>query len=148
MSTTLYDVRTVGLCIATEELFDARRFLLNFCDMFILRCNDTSLKTKLLDFKRELNSMRTQKKFFEGYKAVIMNNIDKILRLARSRYGKISPEAVDRIVTDGKNLVKKVLKAEDFEDISSLESEFRSKITLPAYKLFIDYMKRSNMSVL
>ena len=40
------------------------------------------------------------------------------------------------------------IKAETFEDLSALETEFRSKITLPTYKLFVSNIRRSDIKSL
>lgn len=148
MPITLNDVKPISLCITTEELLDTKRFLLNFCDGLIARSKDNRLIEDLTAIKRELNSFRTQPRFFNGYKTIITNNIDKILALVTSRYYKNSPKKVERIAMDGKDIIKKILRKNNFEEMLGLESEFKSKITLPIYQLFIDDMKRSNIQVI
>jgi len=148
MALTLHDIKPIGLCITTEELFDTRRFILNYCDGLIIRGNDKNLTDELTRVKRELNAFRTQFKFLEGYKAIITSNIDKILGLVASRYAKVEPNRVERIIMDGKSLIKKIINTKSFEEIPVLEAEFKSKITLPIYELFIGELKKSNITVI
>ncbi len=148
MALTLNDIKPIGLCITTQELFDTKRFLYNYCDGLILRSKDANLVNNLTTFKRELNSMRTQIKYLSGYKAIITSNIDKILGIATSRYSKDEPRAVEQLVMNGKNMIKKILSANNFEDILAMEGEFKSKITLPVYELFIKSLKRSKINVI
>jgi len=148
MPLTLHDIKPIGLCITTQELFDTKRFLLNYCDGLIIRGKDVHLKDDLTRFKRELNAFRTQRKFFDGYKAIIVSNIDKILGLVTSRYSKSEPNKVERITMDGKNLIKKILITDNFEKILGMEGEFKSKITLPIYQLFINDLKKSKIQVI
>jgi hypothetical protein len=148
MALTLHDIKPIGLCITTEELFDTRRFILNYCDGLILRGNDVNLANELTKVKREMNAFRTQNKFLEGYKAIITCNIDKILGLVASRYFKVEPNKVDKIIMDGKTLVKKIINTKGFEEMPVLEAEFKSKITLPIYELFITELKKANITVI
>jgi hypothetical protein len=148
MALTLHDIKPIGLCITTEELFDTRRFILNYCDGLIMRGHDDNLRSELTRIKREMNAFRTQNKFLEGYKAIITCNIDKILGLVASRYAKFEPDKVERIIMDGKTLVKKIINTKGFEEIPTLEAEFKSKITLPIYELFISELKKSNITVI
>jgi hypothetical protein len=148
MVLTLHDIKPIGLCITTEELFDTRRFILNYCDGLILRGNDQNLANELTRVKREMNAFRTQNKFLEGYKAIIACNIDKILGLVASRYVRVEPNKVEKIIMDGKNLVKKIINTKGFEEIPALEAEFKSKITLPIYELFITELKKANITVI
>jgi len=148
MTLTLHDITPIALCIATQDLFDARRFQTNFCDNLLLRARDKYLGPKLSSLKRELNSYTAEKKFLEGHKTAIINNIDKIIALVSSRYLQIDMKLGENIISSGKELIEKVMSANSFEDISKLEPEFRSKITLSVYKLFIEYMKRSKVSVI
>jgi len=148
MVLTMHDIKPIGLCVSTEELFDTRRFILNYCDGLIMRGNDDNLRSELTKVKREMNAFRTQNKFFEGYKAIITCNIDKILGLVASRYTKFEPDKVERIIMDGKTLVKKIINTKGFEEIPILEAEFKSKITLPIYELFISELKKSNITVI
>jgi len=146
MVLTMQDTKPIGLCVATQELFDTKRYLLNFCDGLLLRGDDPALKAKLTVVKRELNAFRTQPKFLEGHKAVIVSNIDKIIGLV-DRYSKANPNEVSEVKMNGKNLIQKVLKAETFDDILKLENEFKSGMTLPIYQLFIYDLKRSNIKM-
>jgi len=147
MTLTMHDTKPIGLCISTQELFDTKRYLLNFCDGLLLRGNDPTLKTKLTIVKRELNAFRTQQKFLDGHKAVIVSNIDKIIGLV-DRYSKANPNEVEEVKNNGKNLIQKVLGAQAFDDILKLEGEFKGKITLPIYQLFIYDLKRSNIKMI
>lgn len=148
MALTLNDIKPIGLCVTTQELFDTKRFLHNYCDGLILRGKDTNLTNDLTAFKRDLNSFRAQLKFLNGYKAIITSNIDKILGIATSRYSKDEPRMVGRLVIDGKDIIKKTLKANSFGEILAMEGEFKSKITLPVYELFIKSLKRSDIKVI
>ncbi|MDI6826151.1 MAG: hypothetical protein QMD36_03075 [Candidatus Aenigmarchaeota archaeon] len=148
MPLTLHDIKPIGLCVTTEELFDTRRFILNYCDGLIIRGKDTRLSDELTRIKRELNVFRTQFKFLEGYKAIIISNIDKILGLITSRYSKIEPKKVERIVMDGMSLIKKIVNIKNFEEIPALEGEFKSKISLPVYEMFISELRKSGISII
>jgi len=148
MTLTLHDIKPIGLCITTQDLFDTKKFLHSFCDSFILRGKDVQLRNDLTVVKRELNAFRTQRKFFDGYKTIITSNIEKILCLVSSRYEKVESKGVERIVMNGKDLIKKILKTKSFEEILGLEAEFKSKITLPTYELFIHNLKRSKVNII
>jgi len=143
MTLTLSDITPIGLCIATQDLFDAKKFQLNFCDNLLLRARDKNLEPKITILKRELNSTVGEKKFIEGHKTAIINNVDKILSLVSSRYSQINYKIVQDIVYDGKIIINKVLEADNFNKITELESIFKSKITFPTYELFIQYLKKS-----
>jgi len=147
MSLTLNDVTPVGLCIATQDLFDAKRFQTNFCDNIILRFKDSNLVPKLINVKRQLNASEMEKKFVEGHKTAIVSNIDKIISLVLSRYAQSDLRLVEDIVSNGKELIDKVLMTSSFGQISMLEPVFKMKITLPVYELFISSMKKSNISM-
>jgi hypothetical protein len=146
MALTLQDIKPVSLCIATEELFDSKRFRENFCDNLVLKGKDREIEELISPFKRELID-RDPKKFLEGYKAVIISNIDKILSLVSARYSNIDLKKVEDIVKNGRELIKKVLFAASFEEISSFEQIFKSKVSLPTYSLFISAMRSSNVRV-
>lgn len=148
MPLTLHDIKPIGLCITTQELFDTKRFLLNFCDGLIIRGKDIRLRNELTEIKKKLNTFHTKDRYFNGYKAIITSNIDKILGLLSSRYFKKSPNKVERIIMDGKDLIKEVIKAKSFEDIKALEDEFKKKITLPMYQLFIDDLKEAKIRII
>lgn len=141
MPITLNDMTPVSLCIATQELFDGKRYRQNFCDNILLRANDKSLEQHIVPLKRELNAMNTQPKFLHGHKAAIISNIDKILSLASARYAKVNYKAVESIVAEGRALIKKVIFSENFQQLDSLESVFKSKVSLPVYSLFMESMK-------
>jgi len=141
MSLTLSDLAPIGLCIATQDLFDAKRFRNNFCDFILLRARDMKFSTNIIEIKRQLNSSSMEKKFLEGHKTAIMSNTDKIISIITSRYVNIDARRVERIVENAKNLIGKVLMAETFEQISVLEPEFKSNITLPVFELFSAYSR-------
>ncbi|MEM5882805.1 MAG: hypothetical protein QXQ77_01015 [Candidatus Aenigmatarchaeota archaeon] len=145
MPITLADITPVALCISTQELFDAKRFQLNFCDNLLLRARDEILEPTLTKIKRELNTKGLEKKFLEGYKAVIISNIDKIVGLVASRYSKIDLKLSQSVITEGKDLIEKVSSAESFEEIAKLEPIFKSKITLPVYEMFLSYLKQTGV---
>lgn len=144
MTLTMADITPIGLCIATQELFDAKRFRQNFCDNILLRMKDKSLEEIVTPVKRELISTTNEKKFLEGHKIAIASNIDKILSLS-SRYASINASTVNAIIRDGKDLIKQVLFAERFEQIERLEPVFRTKVSLPMYSLFLEYSKRHKL---
>lgn len=146
MPLTLTDITPIGLCVATQDLFDAKRFQTNFCDNLLLRTEDKTIRPKLISLKRDLIS--TEKKFLDGHKAVIISNIDRIIGLVSSRYLKVDLRLAESVVSNGKELIEKVLACESFEDIARLESEFKKRITLTVYELFIGYMKKSKISII
>ena len=148
MTVTLNDSKPIGLCVATEELFDTKRFLLNYCDGLIMMDKDLNLKNKLVAVKRELNSFNSQHKFFQGSKAIILSNMDKIIGLVASRYPSAANPQSDRVVADGKAIIGKILNASNFDDIAVLEAEFKGKITLPTYKLFISNLRKSSVDII
>ncbi|MEM5794527.1 MAG: hypothetical protein QXS48_00150 [Candidatus Aenigmatarchaeota archaeon] len=145
MPITLADITPIALCISTQELFDAKRFQLNFCDNLLLRARDEILEPTLVKIKRELNTKGLEKKFLEGYKAIIISNIDKILGLVASRYSKIDLKLSQSVIMEGKDLIEKVSLAESFEEIAKLEPVFKSKITLPVYEMFLSYLKQTGV---
>ena len=148
MTLTLHDIKPIGLCITTEDLFDTKKFLYSFCDSLILRGKDITLKNNLTTMKREMNAIMSRNKFFDGYKAIITSNIEKILCIVSSRYDRVEPKTVERIMMNGKDLIKKILKTNSFEEILSLESEFKTKISLPTYELFLTGLKRSKVDII
>lgn len=141
MDLTLNDITPIALCVATQDLFDAKRFQANFGDNLILRARDKNISPLLFNLKRDLNSS-SQKKFLDGHKAVIVNNIDKIISLVSTRYAQLGLKQVQQVIENGKQLIAKVLFAESFDDIARLEPSFRTQITFPVYNLFTDSMKR------
>jgi hypothetical protein len=147
MSLTLHDIKPIGLCISTLELFDTKRFLLNYCDGLVLRGDDVRLKNKITNMRRELNSIRGQPKFLEGYKAILVSNIDKIIALVDSRYAKTFSEDVGLVKKSGNGLIDKILGANNFEEIMILENSFKSNVVLPTHRLFIDDLKRSRIQI-
>lgn len=146
MPITMSEITPVGLCIATEDLFDTKRYRQNFCDNILLRVKDRGLEQYLVPLKKDLNDLVAQKKFLEGHKTIIINNIDKIIAYAAARYGQLDYKEVESVVTEGKALIKKILFVESFDQIGSLASTFKSKISLKVYSLFLESMKRSRVS--
>ncbi len=145
MPITLNDITPVGLCIATEELFDAKRFRANFCDNILLRTRDKNLEIQIMPIKKQLNALGYQGKFIMGHKTAIINNLDKILSMVTIRYGTKNLKTVDAIVNNGKELIKKVILADTFDQIASLQSLFKSQVSLPVYSLFIESMRKSDV---
>ncbi len=141
------EITPVALCIATADLFDTKRFQANFADNMILRVRDRSMERELIPIKRELNSPVTQKKFLDGHKTAIINNIDKILALLENRYAHIDLKQAQTIATAGKELMAKVLIADTFDSVGRLESTFRNRVMLPTYSLFVESMKRVGVTV-
>ena len=136
------EIMPVGLCIATQELFDTKRYCQNFGDHLLLRVKDKNLDYYLVPFKRELNDSVNSKKFLEGHKAAIINNIDKIISLVTGRYAQINYKTAESIANEGRALIKKLLFVDSFQQISALEPAFKSKISLPVYSLFLESTKR------
>ena len=145
MAATMMDIQPVGICIVTQDLFDAKRFQKNFCDNLLMRIKDRTIEDVLVSAKRELNSSATEKKFLDGYKIVIANNIDKILSIVSSRYAQIDHRMVGEIVANGKDLIKRIMFADNFDQIAGMEATFKSKVNLPTYHLFLESMKRSKV---
>ncbi|MEM5797145.1 MAG: hypothetical protein QXD72_00470 [Candidatus Aenigmatarchaeota archaeon] len=148
MPLNIQEIIPIGLCIATQDLIDAKRFQQNFADNLILRNRDVMLEKKITPIKRDLNSSVHQKKYLEGHKTAIINNIDKIIALVSARYTELDLNLVDSIVYNGKLIIEKVLNAESFEKIAELNAIFKSKITLPVYDLFIKHLKKSRISMI
>jgi hypothetical protein len=147
MSLTMHDIKPIGLCITTQDMFDTKKFLLNYCDNILLRGKDPVLSNKLNAIKRDLNSIRTQPKFLDGYKAVLINNIDKIIALVESRYAKTFSEDVELVKKSGKNIIERISNAQSFDEISILEDVFKTNVVLPTYRLFIDDMKKLKINI-
>jgi len=141
MALTLNDLMPISLCLSTQELLDAKRFKNDFCDFLLLRLKDLKFSTKLIEIKRQLNYSTMEKKFLDGHKTAIIGNIDKIISLITSKYANMDARRVERIVESAENIIQKVLDAETFDNISVLEPEFKSNITLPVYDLFSAYSK-------
>jgi hypothetical protein len=136
---TMQEVEPLALCLATQQLFD-RRFRSNFADNLLLRDRDTKLEPDLVKIKRELNSMAAETKYLNGHKMNIINNIDRILALV-TRYAGVNLRAVESVVRGGKDIIRKVMAAESFDEVGKMEAMFKSQITLPVYELFSEKMK-------
>ncbi len=141
---TLHESSLLGFCLVTQELLDHKKFILNFCDGVILKSSDTSLKQPLVEMKKELNSFKVQKKFLDGYKAILLYNMDRILNMTVSRFAKVDPKSVEKIVESIKSIMKKVSTLQDFDSFSGLDAEFKKKVTLPIYELYIKSEKAKN----
>lgn len=133
MPLTIADLMPLALCLATQELLDTKRFRKSFCDNLLLGQRE-KLHPQLLSLKRELNLSETGKKFFDGYKATIISNLDKIIGLV-SRYTKLSPTIIQNITSACKDIMEGILLADSFEKISEFEPKFRSEVTLPLFRL-------------
>ncbi|MDI6806904.1 MAG: hypothetical protein QMD14_03800 [Candidatus Aenigmarchaeota archaeon] len=139
MPLTIADLMPLALCLATQELLDTKRFRKSFCDNLLLGRRD-DLQLRLLNLKRELNLSETGRKFFDGYKATIISNLDKIIGLV-SAYTKVNPTITQHIVSTCKNIMGEILLVDSFEKISEFESKFRSEVTLQLFRL----MKEARM---
>lgn len=137
---TMQEIEPIAVCLATQQLFD-KRFRSNFGDNLLLRDRDIKLEPALVRIKREINSSMTEQRYLQGHKMNIINNIDRILALA-TRYTSIDLRAVEAIVTNGKEIIKKVIAAGSFDEIGNMEGMFKSQITLPIYELFAEKSKR------
>jgi hypothetical protein len=91
--------------------------------------------------KRDLNSSATQVKFLDGYKLVLVRNLDKIMSLVQSRYSSIDEATVDKILTSCRQLIKKVLVAENFQKIQELEPTFKKEVLFKVYSLLSKTIK-------
>jgi len=136
---TMQEMEPLALCIATQQMFD-RRFRTAFCDNVLLRDRDLKLEPEILRMKREMNSGMTERKYLEGHKANIINNLDKIVALV-GRYARADVHGAEAVVRNGKDMMRKVLAADTFEEISSMDAEFKTKITLAVYELFVRHSK-------
>lgn len=138
---TMQELEPLALCMTTQNLFE-KRFRSNFGDNLILRSRDPNLEPSLIRIKRELNSGATEQKYLEGHKMNIINNIDKIMALV-SRYSRMDIRIVETTVENCKDMMRKVIVAESFDEIGSMEAMFKSQILLPVYELFVKQSKRS-----
>jgi len=138
---TLAELTPVAFCIQTDDLFDFKMFQSSFGDHIVLREKNQELSEFIIQAKRELNSSMQQIKFLEGYKLVIVRNLDKIMSLVESRYSNVDKAAVDRILTTCRQLIKKVLVAENFQKIQELEPTFKKEVLLRVYSLFTQTLK-------
>jgi hypothetical protein len=138
---TLAELTPLAFCIQTDDLFDFKMFQSSFGDHIVLRERNPELSEFIVQSKRELNSTMQQIKFLEGYKLVIVRNLDKIMSLVESRYSSVDKAAVDRILTACRQLIKKVLVAESFQKIQELEPTFKKEVLLRVYSLFSQTLK-------
>jgi hypothetical protein len=118
-----------------EELLDAKRFREGFCDYSLFRIPHSETRSALTALKQELNSFTTQRKFLPGYKAVLLTNLDRIVS-ETTRFVRVDPTLVEEVVMSGRDLIRRVLEADSFEEIAKLGPDFKKKIALPIYKLF------------
>jgi hypothetical protein len=146
VAVTLNDVTPVGLCIATDVLFDAKRFLSGFGDNVVLRSKDGALAGPIGRMKRELNTSVGVQKFLDGYKAAIIGNIDRIISAA-TRYMKIDIRETERVVEGGKDLMGRVANASTFDELAALQPEFKRNVMLPVYGLFIKQSRRDGLVI-
>jgi hypothetical protein len=138
---TLTELTPLAFCIQTDDLFDFKMFQSSFGDHIVLRERNPELSEFIVQSKRELNSTMQQIKFLEGYKLVIVRNLDKIMSLVESRYSSVDKAAVDRILTACRQLIKKVIVAENFHKIQELEPTFKKEVLLRVYSLFTQTLK-------
>jgi len=138
---TLAELTPLAFCIQTDDLFDFKTFQSSFGDHIVLREKNQELSEFIVQSKRELNSTMQQIKFLEGYKLVIVRNLDKIMSLVESRYSNIDKASVERILTACRQLIKKVLVAENFQKIQELEPTFKKEVLLRVYSLFTQTLK-------
>jgi hypothetical protein len=82
-----------------------------------------------------------QVKFLDGYKLILVRNLDKIMSLVQSRYSTIDGATVDKILTSCRQLIKKVLVAENFQKIQELEPTFKKEVLLKVYSLLSKTIK-------
>jgi len=143
MHLTMADMMPVSLCLATQELFDVKRYQQNFGDFSILRSRDSEIESIISPIKKELGS-GMQDRYLQGHKAVIISNIDKIISLVSGRYVNTNMKSAEAVIKDGKWMIKRVAQAQSFQEILVLEPVFKSKIVLPVYSLFLDYNKLSS----
>ena len=136
---TMQEMEPLALCIVTQQMFD-RRFRTGFCDNTLLRDRDLKLEPEILRMKREMNSGMTERKYLEGHKANIINNIDRIVALV-ARYAKADVHGTEAVMRNGKDIMRKVLAADSFDEISSMDAEFKTRITLAVYELFVRHSK-------
>lgn len=138
---TLADIAPLAFCIQTDDLFDVKNFQSSFGDHLLLREREAEFEEFLMDMKRRINLSTTQREFLEGYKLVLVRNLDKIMSLVSSRYSTLDKKSVDLIVSALKQIIRKVLVAEDFQKIQELEPNFRRNVMLPVYSLFLKSIK-------
>jgi len=137
---TLADITPVAFCIQTDDLFDFKTFQSSFGDHLLLREREAEFEEFLIGIKRRLNLSSTQQEFLEGYKTVLIRNLDKIMSLVE-RYSTIDERTVSNIKSTIKQLIRKVLVAESFDKIQELEPNFRRNVMLQVYSLFLKSIK-------
>ncbi|MFH1623476.1 MAG: hypothetical protein ABIA12_03130 [Candidatus Aenigmatarchaeota archaeon] len=136
---TMQEMEPLALCIVTQQMFD-RSFRTGFCDNTLLRDRDQRMEPDIMRMKREMNSGMTERKYLEGHKASIINNLDRIIALV-PRYAKADVHGAEAVAKNGKDIMRNVLAAESFEEISGMDAEFKGKITLAVYELFVRHSK-------
>jgi hypothetical protein len=137
----LAELTPVALCIQTDDLFDFKTLQSSFGDHIVLRERDQELSELIIQTKRELNSTLQQIKFLDGYKLVLVRNLDRIMSLVQSRYSSIDKDATDKVLMSCRNLIKKILIAENFQKIQELEPIFKREVLLKVYALFSQTQK-------
>jgi len=138
---TLAELTPLAFCIQTDDLFDFKAFQSSLGDHIVLRERDPELSEFIVQMKRDLNSSMNQVKFLDGYKLVLVRNLDKIMSLVQSRYSSIDEVTVDKILTSCRQLIKKVLVAENFQKIQELEPIFKKDVLLKVYSLLSKTIK-------
>ncbi|MEM5815185.1 MAG: hypothetical protein QXD89_01710 [Candidatus Aenigmatarchaeota archaeon] len=138
---TIADITPLAFCIQTADLFDFKNFQSSFGDHLLLRERSIEFEDFLMNLKRRLNLTSTQTNFFEGYKLILIRNLDKIMSLVEGRYSTLDKKTVDSITSTIKQLIRKILVAEDFQKIQELEPIFRREVMLQVYSLFLKSIK-------
>ncbi len=139
---TMQEIEPLALCIATQNMFD-RRFISSFGDNVILKDRDPDLERSFLKIKREMSSGMTSEKYLEGHKMNILYNMDKLLVLV-SRFVRVDMRNVETIASNLKDIMKRVVEAGSFGEIDTMESMFKSQVTLPIYELYVKQTKGEN----
>lgn len=93
-----------------------------------------------------MNTLSGEEKFLNGHKAAIVGNIDKIVASV-SRYVKFDLRSSEQIVEGGKEIIQQVMNATSFAEIAAIEPDFKRKVMLPVYSLFIKESKRDGLVV-
>ena len=137
---TLADLIPLAFCIQVDDMLDFKNFQSSFGDHVLLRERSQELEEFILSLKRRINMTPTQREFLEGFKLVLIRNLDKIMSLTE-RYSNIDKKTVDLIKDTCKDLIRKVLMAEDLQKIQELEPTFRRNVLLQVYSLLLKTLK-------
>lgn len=138
---TMKEIEPVAMAMATQNLFD-KRFRSNFGDNLILRSRDPNLEPRLVKIKREMNMSATEAKYLAGHKMNIVFNMDRIIALV-GRFASMDLKGVEDITLSCKQLIEKVMNADNFEEIGAMEAQFKAQVMLPVYSLYVRKSKQS-----